>query len=90
MFGRKNGLFGVRLLLLPAVTASDDKCQYVVELSTGHKYRSGTDEDILIRIREDGPWHNLDNPDADDFERGQTDVFQFEDDCVDSHQQTQL
>ena len=90
MIGRKIGLFVVCLVLLPAFTMSDSKWQYVVELSTGHKYRSGTEKDILIRIREDGRWHNLDNPDADDFERGQTDTFQFEDHCVDRHQQTTI
>ena len=88
MFGGKNGLFVVCLALLPAVTLSVRQCKYEVQLSTGHKYWSGTDEDIHIRIRENGPWHNLDNPDADDFERHQTDSFQFEDNCVNRHQQT--
>ena len=90
MFGRNIGLFVICHVLLPAVKVSGKKCQYVVELQTGYKYRSGTDDDVFIQIREGGPWHNLDNPDADDFERGHTDAFEFKDECIDSQQQTTI
>ena len=30
----------------------------------------------------DAYWHYLDNSDIDDFERGNTDAFTFEDDCI--------
>ena len=88
MFGRKNGLFGVCHLLLPAVTVSDPPCEYTVRLTTGTEYGAGSDDNIMIQIRENGKWHSLDNYGVDDFERYHTDKFTFEDDCVDKHQQT--
>ena len=87
MFGRKIGLFAACLALFPAVTVSVKKCQYVVELQTGYEYQSGTDDKIMIRIHKYGPWHALDNPGVDDFERGQTDTFKFEDYCIERDQE---
>ena len=83
-------------MLLTAVTLSCRRrnsvkqCEYEVRLRTGGEKDSGTDDNIKIRIREDRPWHNLDNARDDDFEVGYTDTFKFEDDCVDRHQQTTI
>ena len=87
---RRIRLFGVYFVLLQAVTASGEKCLYRVMLTTGNRYRAGTDDKIMIRIHEKGKWHSLDNPNYDDFERGNTDIFVFKDDCIDSNQQTTI
>ena len=83
MFGIKNGLFRVYLILLPVVTVSFTPCWYIVQMTTGGLAGAGTDDAIMIKIREDGPWHSLDNAWVDDFERYNTDIFEFGDDCVD-------
>ena len=90
MFGRKNGLFRICLLLLPVVTVGYTSCLYSVRLTTGDLDGAGTDDTIMIKIREDGPWHSLNNPYVDDFERGNTDIFVFNAECVDRHQQTTI
>ena len=99
MFGRKNGIFVVCLILLPAVTVScrrgdsgdkPKRCKYELKLTTGSTVDAETDDNIKIQIRDDGPWLNLDNSGVDYFERGHTDTFKFEDNCVDRHQQTTI
>ena len=100
MFGRKNGLIGVCIILLPAVTvgcrrdssrpSSSKQCKYMVQLTTGDEENAGTNDDIQIRIRKDGPWHSLDTAGHDDFERGHMDTFKFEDVCVDKYQNTTI
>ena len=87
---RRIRLLGVCFVLLQAVTASGEKCLYNVKLTTGNRYRAGTDDKIMIRIHEKGKWHSLDNPNHDDFESGNTDTFAFKDDCIDSNQQTTI
>ena len=88
MFGRKIGLFAFCVALFPAVTVCD--CKYIVKLKTGYAHYSGTDDFIKMQIRENGPWHRMDNYGHDDLERGKTDTFKFEDRCQDKHQQVSI
>ena len=89
MFGRKNWLFRVYLLLLPIVTVST-WCRYIVHVSTGSYPEASTDDKIMIQLRRYGSWIELDNPGIDDFEYMNTDMFKIKGECVDNYQQTSI
>ena len=75
-------LLPVCFVLLQAVTTIGKQCRYELKLTTSNVKYAGTDDNIYFRIREDAGWHYLDNYGNDDFERGNTDTFTFEDDCI--------
>lgn len=67
------------LTLLPLLLSTEARTQLVTELTvevkTKDKRFAGTDDDIHLQIG--GHDFLLDNPDKDDFERGNTDVFRL-------------
>ena len=75
-------LLPVCFVLLQAVTTTGKQCRYELKLTTGNAKYAGTDDNIYFRIRQGGYWRYLDNSGIDDFERGHTDAFTFEDDCI--------
>jgi len=62
---------GVASQHVPAQTIN----KLIVEVTTGDRAFAGTDDDIHLQLG--GKDFYLDNPDRDDFERGNTDRFEF-------------
>jgi len=94
MPGRRLVLLRLCLVLFPAVTTScrgpGNQCKFVLWVTTGNEKSAGTDDNIYFRTHENGYWHNLDIWYRDDFEPGNTDKFNFRDDCVDKEQRCKM
>lgn len=62
-------------LLIPTSAQAQHINKIIVEITTGDVRFAGTDDKMVFQIG--GKTFTLDNPDRDDFERGNTDRFEF-------------
>src|SRR4030095_1102550 len=61
--------------ILPLHASGQEIFRLIVEIKTSDKTFAGTDDPIQLQIG--GQAFNLDNPNRDDFERNNTDHFEF-------------